>query len=250
MEKNELLHRLKKMRTDSTGVIWLLVVIAISCVVHSSYANATSIKDIVRESQQQVEDHKHIYKPLVEKNKKEVSKLESEHRQIIKQAEQSFKDHANNIEAEKGSILSEVIENIKNLDLEEKKLKNKGILIFVSFSMPKSLLWSYQEQARLYGARVVIRGLVDNDFKKTVQAMDLGNGKIMTLDVNPMLFKDYAITKVPSVVIAGGEGSGQAEDKFIGTISLAYALEESLAKGHQKEFSSKVLKQIKEGGSK
>jgi type-F conjugative transfer system pilin assembly protein TrbC len=250
MEKNELLYRLKKIRNSSIRVVWPLLMVGICFVLYLSYANAASIKDIVRESQQQVEDHKHIYKPLVEKNKKEVSKLESEHRQIIKQAEQAFKDHANNIEAEKGSILDEVINNIKNLDLEEKKGKNKGILIFVSFSMPKSLLWSYQEQAKLYGARVVIRGLVDNDFKKTVQAMDLGDGKIMTLDVNPMLFKDYDITKVPSVIIAGDAESRQVEDKFTGTISLTYALEESISRGHQKEFSRKTLKLIKEGGSK
>lgn len=228
---------------------WLITTV-IACVLQLSYANAASYKDIVRENQQQVESHKHIYKPLVEKNKKEVSKLEPEHRKIISQAEHSLKEHAKNIEAEKGSILEEVINNIKNLDLEEKKLKSKGILIFVSFSMPKSLLWSYQEQAKLYGARVVIRGLVDNDFKNTVQAMDLGDGKIMTLDVNPMLFKDYDITKVPSIIIAGDEGSGQAEDRFIGTISLPYALEESSTTGHQKEFSSKILKQIKGGGSK
>jgi type-F conjugative transfer system pilin assembly protein TrbC len=250
MEKNELLYRLKKIRNNSTRAVWPLVMVWVCFVLHLSYANAASYKDIVRENQQQVESHKHIYKPLVEKNKKEISKLESEHRQIIKQAEQAFKDHANNIEAEKGSILDEVINNIRNLDLEEKRTKNKGILIFVSFSMPKSLLWSYQEQARLYGARIVIRGLVDNDFKKTVQAMDLGDGKIMTLDVNPMLFKDYDITKVPSIIIAGVEESSQAEDKFIGIISLSYALEESSTTGHQKEFSSKILKRIKEGCSK
>jgi type-F conjugative transfer system pilin assembly protein TrbC len=249
MEEEQLLYMVKQIRLKIIRIVCLVIAVA-GFVLQLSYANAASIKDIVRENQQQVDSHKHIYKPLAETNKKEVSKLESEHRQIIKQAEQSYIAHAHNIEVEKGSILSEVIENIKNLDLEEKRSKNKGILIFVSFSMPKSLLWSYQEQARLYGARVVVRGLVDNDFKKTVQAMDLGEGKIMTLDVNPMLFKDYAITKVPSVVIAGGEGSGQAEDKFTGTISLTYALEESMARGHQKEFSRKTLKRIKEGGSK
>jgi type-F conjugative transfer system pilin assembly protein TrbC len=213
-------------------------------------AHAVSYKDIVKENQQQLDSQKLNLKPLIEKNKEAVSKLETEHRKIISQAEQAFNDHTKNIEAEKGSILEEVINNIKNLDLEEKRAKNKGILIFVSFSMPKSLLWSYQEQARLYGARIVIRGLVANDFKKTVQAMDLGDGKIMTLDVNPMLFKDYDITKVPSIIIAGVEESSQAEDKFIGTISLSYALEESSTTGHQKEFSSKILKRIKEGGSK
>lgn len=249
MEEEQLLYMVKQIRLKIIRIA-CLVIAAVGFVLQMSYANAASYKDIVRENQQQVEDLTHIYKPLVEENKKQVSKLEPEHRQIIKQAEQSYIKHAQNIEVEKGSILSEVIENIKNLDLEEKKGKNKGILIFVSFSMPKSLLWSYQEQAKLYGARVVIRGLVDNDFKKTVQAMDLGDSKIMTLDVNPMLFKDYYIESVPSIVIAGYEGSKSLEDKFTGTISLTYALEESMVRGHQKEFSSKILKQIKERGSK
>lgn len=163
MEEEQLLYMVKQIRLNIIRFIWLIATV-IACVLHLSYANAAVIKDIVKENQQQVDSHKHIYKPLVEGNKKEVSKLEPEHRQIIKQAEHSFKEHAKNIEAKEGGILSEVIENIKNLDLEEKRAKNKGILIFVSFSMPKSLLWSYQEQAKLYGARVVIRGLVGNDF--------------------------------------------------------------------------------------
>lgn len=249
MEEDKLLYFLKKIRFSIIRVSWA-VIVAIGCVLQLSYANASGYKDIVRENQQQVDSQKALYTPLVEANKKEVSKLEPEHRKIMRQAEQAFKDHANNIEATKGSILEEIINNIRNLEIEEKKNKNKGILIFVSFSMPKYLLWNYQEQAKLYGARVVIRGLVDNDFTKTVQAMDLGDGRIMTLDINPVLFKDYGITKVPSIVIAGDEESSQVEDKFIGTISLTYALEESSITGHQKEFSSKILKQIKERGSK
>lgn len=249
MEEDKLLYMVKQIRFNIIRVS-CLVIIATSCLLQLSYSNAASFKDIVRENQKQLDGQQLNLKPLVEKNKEEVSKLESRHRQIISQAEQALNNHANNIDAERGSILSEVIENIKNLESEEKKLKNKGILIFVSFSMPKSLLWIYQEQAQLYGARIVIRGLVENDFKKTVQAMDLGDGKIMTLDVNPMLFKDYGIAKVPSVVIAGDEESRNLEDQFTGTISLTYALEESMARGHQKEFSSKILKQIKEGDSK
>ncbi len=230
------------MRSDSIRVRWLLVVTVISCILHLSYAKAASYTDIVKENQQQLDNQKLNLRPLVEKNKEAVSKLEPQHRRIIGQAEQAFKDHANNIEAEKGSILDEVIENIKNLESEGKKNKNKGILIFVSFSMPQNLLWSYQEQAKEYGARLVIRGLIDNDFKKTVQAMDLGDGKIMSLDINPVLFKDYGITKVPSIVIAGEEGTSRSEDKFIGSVSIKYVLEESSANGNQSDFAKNILK--------
>lgn len=239
MEENELLYILK-----------VRILILLTFVLIASSASAFSYKDIVKQNQQQVDSHKHSYRPLVEDNKRAISRLEPEHRQVIKKAEQALKEHGHNVEVKESSILEEVVENIKNLESEEKKSKNKGILIFVSFSMPKDLLWSYQEQAKLYGARLVIKGLVSNDFKKTAQAMDLGDGKVMTLDVNPRLFRDYGIERVPSIVIAGDEGFASSEDKFIGTISLKYALEASSSNGQQKEFSIKKLNEVSYRGSK
>jgi len=244
MEENELLYRLNKTSLSYNVTIAFLI---LAGVLNLSYANAASYNDIVRENQQIVDNQQTIYKPVAEENQKQVSKLEKEHRQIISRAEQACNDHAKNIDVKEGSILEEVIDNFKNLEVAEKKGKSKGMLIFVSFSMPKDLLWRYQEQAKLYGARLVLRGLVENDFQKTIHSMDLGGGKIMTLDINPMLFKDYGITKVPSIVIAGGETSKELEDKFIGAISLRYALEESSVNGYQKDFSSKRLKQLSEG---
>lgn len=229
---------------------YALLGLAILCILngHISYAaNFEAYKDIIHENQQIVVKQTPSYKPLLEENQEKVSRLEPEHRRVIKQAEQAIREHASNTEAKEENVLEEIIANIKNLEVAEKKSKYQGIIIFASFSMPQNLLWNYQEQAKLYGARIVIRGLVDNDFKKTVQAMGLGGGKIMTLDINPILFKDYGIENVPSIVIAGDAASNKPEDKFIGPVSIKYALEESSTNGDQKEFSLAKLKQLSEG---
>ena len=112
--------------------------------------------------------------------------------------------------------------NLVNDDNVQEILKDQNILIFVSFSMPKKLLWSYFEQAKLYNAKLVMRGLVNNSFKDTVKSMDIGDNKILRLEVNPKLFKAYQVKRVPTIVVKNNNG----HDRFVGSVTLAYILNE------------------------
>jgi conjugal transfer pilus assembly protein TrbC len=110
-----------------------------------------------------------------------------------------------------------------------------SILIFVSFSMPEKSLEAYLRDAKKIHASVVIRGLMDNSFQKTMQrvarlvnASD-GSG----IELNPLWFKRFSITKVPAVVIVPGaspcfkDKTCQKEkdyDVMTGDITLAAAL--------------------------
>lgn len=126
--------------------------------------------------------------------------------------------------------------------------KTPAILIFVSFSMPKQSLQSILRDAKKIHASVVIRGLVDNSFQKTYQAIGElvqasgGDG----MELNPLWFKRFDIQSVPSVVIVP-EGSScfkQLEacdknhnyDQMTGNITLFSALKMIRDKGSVTQY--------------
>jgi type-F conjugative transfer system pilin assembly protein TrbC len=95
-------------------------------------------------------------------------------------------------------------------------------LIFVSFSMPKESLQSLYLDAEQHNAVLVIRGLKDGSFKKTTE--ELRSLKI-AVQIDPKLFKDYQVTKVPTFVavlgnqfnaITGNVAFGYAKSKLLG----------------------------------
>lgn len=116
------------------------------------------------------------------------------------------------------------------------------LLVFVSFSMPRQSLEAYLHDAKKIHATVVIRGLVDNSFKKTTQHMaeliQASGGEGMVL--NPLWFKRFNIQRVPSVVIVPHGGScftnGACDkehdyDQMSGDITLSAALKMLRDKG-------------------
>ena len=153
----------------------------------------------------------------------------AQYKTIVDSAKLSFNQHhkklgqnqTSSANQDNPSVISEVFGN--NGFNKEDRDQGSDILIFVSFSMPQKMLWHYFEQAKLYNAKLIIRGLVNNSFKDTVKAMDLGDNKILKLEVNPKLFKEYQIQRVPTIVITSLHNG---YNKFIGSVSLKYALDE------------------------
>lgn len=119
----------------------------------------------------------------------------------------------------------------------QKKIENEKltafsddeILIFASFSLPDNIWLELSKEAKEFGARIVVRGLPDNSFKKfssrlyTLQK----RGMSASVDIDPELFQKYGITKVPSFVVKDTKGF----DKVSGSISLEYFLEKSAKDG-------------------
>ena len=96
------------------------------------------------------------------------------------------------------------------------------IVVFVSFSMPKESIKGWIAQAKKIGAAVYIRGLVNNSFRDTTKAVrELVQDQSGGLLIDPTLFKKYAITQVPAVVVAGSNNF----DVIYGDATLDYALE-------------------------
>lgn len=105
------------------------------------------------------------------------------------------------------------------------------IYIFISFSMPKESIKEWMDESQKAGASLVIRGLVNNSFKETIQKMsEFTQGNKGGLQLDPNLFKRFHIEKVPAVVVADTEicpptiTCQEQYDVIYGNVTLAYAL--------------------------
>ncbi len=126
----------------------------------------------------------------------------------------------------------------KTIDSDRQyKKPMSSILVFVSFSMPESSIIAKLQDADKINADVVIKGLIDNSFKKTMAKMNeliqqSGGGGV---ELNPLWFKKFHILAVPAVVVVP-EGSvcytqsvcdsSKDYDVIYGDISIAAALKE------------------------
>lgn len=98
------------------------------------------------------------------------------------------------------------VDNIKNyyqLNSQVKNGSNGTVLIFVSFSMPKSSIEAYMRDAKIINAKIIIRGLISNSFQETFKvSQDLIKSSGGTgFDLNPPAFKRFSISSVPAIVV-------------------------------------------------
>ncbi|SRR5579883_210202 len=106
-----------------------------------------------------------------------------------------------------------------------------NIYIFVSFSMPKESIKEWMNAAQEIGAPLIIRGLVHNSFKETIQQVStLTQDNRGGVQLNPTLFQRFQIDKVPAVVVANNEKCLPTQtcrdeyDVVYGNVTLSYAL--------------------------
>jgi type-F conjugative transfer system pilin assembly protein TrbC len=103
-----------------------------------------------------------------------------------------------------------------------------SLLAFVSLGMPDHEIRAIVAEARALQARVVIRGLYHDDFRATfdrVRQLGLDGG----VDIDPMLFRVFGVTAVPTYVLALGSVTSAAAApphvKAEGSVTLGYFLE-------------------------
>lgn len=146
-----------------------------------------------------------------------------------------------------------VIQNIKNQHMD--RLKAKGVIkkapqaiVFVSFSMPDLSLKQIIQDAARYKIPVIIRGLYENSFRKTMEKIfDLvkENNK-GGISINPVWFKKYDIKVVPALVVSNDSGnnieSGGSEiDVVYGNIPLKRALMIVAERGDEAKIAEDIL---------
>ena len=112
-----------------------------------------------------------------------------------------------------------------------------GLFVFISLSMPHATLQRLIDQAARARASVLVRGLVNGSLRDTVAQMQgLIGTRQVAVQIDPLAFDRFAITRVPSFVlvrdgtrpVSCASGSCAPADGFLrssGDVSLDYALE-------------------------
>lgn len=112
--------------------------------------------------------------------------------------------------------------------------KVSQVVVFLSFSIPMESLEAWMEQCRKSGATPVIRGLINNSWKETFQAIHhLSQKTGIGIQIDPVLFKTFDIRQVPAVVFIEAMDTCPANmnckpplyDRIYGDVTLDYALE-------------------------
>lgn len=83
-----------------------------------------------------------------------------------------------------------------------------GAILFISFSMPEDTILALASEAQSYGIPVVLKGLLDGDFQKTLQkimqlhekAKKMG-GSFSGFSIDPIWFEQFEINTVPALVV-------------------------------------------------
>lgn len=112
-----------------------------------------------------------------------------------------------------------------------------ALLVFISLSMPQPTLQRLVDQAARARATVLIRGLINGSLRDTVARVQaLIGSRPVAVQIDPRAFDRYAITRVPSFVLARDSTQAAAcasgrcapSESYLSTsgdVSLDYALE-------------------------
>ncbi|MCC2646643.1 MAG: hypothetical protein K0R02_708 [Rickettsiaceae bacterium] len=131
------------------------------------------------------------------------------------------------------------------------KTENIRLMVFVSSSMPTSMLKYYLKEVNKYGGTLIFNGLIEGSFVKTKEfAMGLTDEEKdeAAMQVNDEAFLKYNISSVPSIVLAVEKDCYQEQtcielsDKINGSVKLEYALREFAEKGETASFAAQLLK--------
>lgn len=131
-----------------------------------------------------------------------------------------------------------------------------GAILFVSFSMPEPLLFALSHEAAGFNIPVVINGLVDGDFKKTIETFARFNRDAQKqhfnfkgVSIDPLWFQQFNITAVPALVVSARPASCEAQtvcadqtfDVVYGNATIKKSLEIIASKGDASPLLAKTI---------
>lgn len=129
---------------------------------------------------------------------------------------QSSIQSINNQQLLKANAYQEVVQTLNQQAMSKSTGQNQqesnqasGVLVFVSLGMPQDVLRQIIIQANQLGIPVVVRGVLNNNFKESAKVLfgilhpqnqsPIKGG----ITVDPKWFKEFGITQVPAVVAVG-----------------------------------------------
>lgn len=112
--------------------------------------------------------------------------------------------------------------------------------IFISMSMPATSLKQWSEQACQLKAPLLLRGLVNDSMKATIQALVPLTTSMPAIQIDPVSFDNFGINKVPAVVLSDGD----TFDVVYGDQSLRSALWQIEMKGQLSDEAKRLREQL------
>ncbi|MBL8676043.1 MAG: type-F conjugative transfer system pilin assembly protein TrbC [Alphaproteobacteria bacterium] len=129
------------------------------------------------------------------------------------------------------------------------KVQSENLYIFVSFSLGEKALLNLAQEAKIYGATLVLRGFKDGSYAQTVKSLQKiiqETGQSFMID--PELFTLFGINVVPTYVLSKPFKLSSQErmqtplyDRLQGHVSVSYALGAFAKEGSLKENASSLL---------
>lgn len=121
-------------------------------------------------------------------------------------------------------VFQEIVKKDTTLP-HEKPTEENQLLVFVSFSMGDEMIKTLAEDAAKKGARVLIRGLIENSWQKTLEKLKKIQANV---DIDPEAFKRFEVTVVPTFVLVHKKGFSSLQ----GSVPLSYASKTLLQEGN------------------
>ncbi|BBB57779.1 type-F conjugative transfer system pilin assembly protein TrbC (plasmid) [Candidatus Megaera polyxenophila] len=138
----------------------------------------------------------------------------------------------------------------ENLKAEALKPRPR-LQIFVSHSMPISLLKRYAREAIKYKGVLVLRGLPAGSFhklSKLVSDISGDDAEGIAMQIDDEAFKAFDVKSVPTIVLSkqasifSEQVKGGSFDKIVGNVTIKYALELFAKEGDLKANALELLK--------
>lgn len=126
-------------------------------------------------------------------------------------------------------------------------INDKNLIVLVSFSMPESQIKSLISEGYRIGAKIAVRGLINDDFEKTLIKLKTLAGKMDgSVLIDPTLFMRFSTESVPTFVLpleplanCSNKGCPTPEHiKASGSASFQYFLDLVARSGNQREKQS------------
>ncbi len=167
---------------------------------------------------------------------------------------QAFVDEASTLKGSFLSVGSSSLEfskkpNPSPTTFSHSTFSTPSFYVFVSFSLGEKALMNLAEDAKRWGATLVLRGFKEGSYRKTVKALQhiiqkTGQGVL----IDPELFTLFAITAVPTFVLSKpfpvstmDRIQTSIHDRLQGHVSIQYVLEAFAKEGDLREEAQTLL---------
>lgn len=172
---------------------------------------------------------------------------------------ENFKISAQQTQTQNKPLIDTLMQQARSsLPKKQQTQQAPDAVLFVSFSMPDSLLFQLADEAARFDIPVVLNGLVDGDFKKTVEKFAALHKKAKKqhrnfkgVSIDPVWFEQFKIQTVPALVVSPRPAGCETQticpnrpfDVVYGNASLKNSLELIAEKGIASKTAQTILEQ-------